>query len=86
MKKIYIVIASADSLIFDRPYLESIEGQTYASIDNFYSQAENIDANARESLTLMELSEFTTDWNDTDDDGTYLSIEDTFISYIYIKL
>lgn len=80
----YITIVNADELTFDRPYLESLEGMKFKTKDAFYKELEQFDTNARNKVQILPLYEFTQDWNDTDDEDKYLSIEDTFIGFIYI--
>lgn len=82
--EVYITIVKADELTFDRPYLECLEGLKFKSTDAFYEVLERVDANARNKVQIIPLYEFTQNWNDTDDEDKYLSIEDTFIGYIYI--
>lgn len=82
--QVYITKVKAGELTFDRPYLESIEGMKFKTKDAFYEELEKFDYNARNKVDILPLFEFTQDWNDTDDENKYLSIEDTFIGFIYI--
>lgn len=77
--KIYMIVADVDC---DRTNLESIEGNHYKSLDEFRESEEYKYIKSRGNFNVMPLYEFTTDWNDTDDDGTYLDIHSSFISYI----
>lgn len=82
--EVYITVVNAGELTFDRPYIESLEGMKFKSTDAFYEELKKIDNNAKEKVHIFPLFEFTQNWNDTDDEDKYLSIEDTFIGYIYI--
>lgn len=79
--KTFIIIADANC---NRTDLEDIEGVHYNNLDEFRESAEYKRLKEWGNLNIMPLYEFTTDWNDTDDDATYLDIKSTFISYILV--
>lgn len=83
----YIVIAKlCDDCIY-REDLEAIEGQTFDSLDDAKKALQSVSSelHIEKSVSWLTLGEFTKDWNDTDDEGEYLNIMNSFIGYIFIK-
>lgn len=81
--KPYIIVASMRS--YDRPTLEKVENDSFNNIEEVYKRLKELDPQVKEMPSIVPLYEFTTDWNDTDDSGKYVSPMDTFISYVYIE-
>ena len=82
----YIVIAKLCDNGFYREHLEAIEGQTFDNLDDAKKALQDLSPDScLKSVSWLTLGEFTTDWNDTDNEGEYLNIMDSFIGYIFIK-
>lgn len=87
MWRIWLVAAKVCDSGFGREDLEYIEGNLYDNLDDAkdFLKATKPSADIS-SVSFVELHEFTKDWNDTDDDGSYLpNVMETFIGYIFTK-
>lgn len=81
--KTVVILVNADVVAGAREILQDIEGTKFSSEKSlrWCLEAEGI-----EECGVYEMSEFMTDWNDTDDDIQPLTIADSFMGYALIKL
>lgn len=81
MKEVYIVKAEIDC---DRNNVEIIEGNSYPTTEDFYNDETVVEMEKRGKVLIEKLSDFTRNWNDTDDMSDYLNIYEYFIGYVFI--
>lgn len=81
MKEVYIIKADIDC---ERRGVEDLEGRTFPTLEDFYKDQEVKKMMKRGEVLLEHISDFTTDWNDTDDYGDFLEVGSYFIAYIFI--
>lgn len=81
MKKVYIVKAEIDC---DRIETENLEGHTFSSVEDFWGNEDVKEMMKHGEVLLEEISNFTTDWNDTDDEDDFLRPYNYFIAWVFI--
>lgn len=79
---IFIIKAEIDC---DRPNVESLEGRKFKTISDLYNDEDFKELKRNGKVLVQSISEFTKDWNDTDDSDDYLRVFDYFICYIEIE-
>lgn len=81
MKEVYIIKVDIDC---ERRGVEDLEGRTFPTLEDFYKDQEVKKLMKRGEVSLEHISDFTTDWNDTDDSGDFLEVGSYFIAYVFI--
>lgn len=82
----YVILCDVDNNgIISRQDLENMEAMVFTSVNSVKIYLRDFFGEEAVTATrILPISEFTTDWNDTDDGYAYVNPKGTWIGYVYI--